>query len=179
MNILHKAKRFFAKDTETDLVIALNDAIMEKCEYGERLEILNDAERVLYLVNLLETEVSNGGFDQYFDNASGDHAPETVVALRTIGADWAAELLEKALVPFGESYPADLDKRADIMDAQGEDAQRFAVWSACDDAFYEGEADSRMGLTSRCYAYAVKNRAALKTLKAGKPPFCVEIMKET
>ncbi len=155
-----KMKLWATKDPK-DFVIALNEAIMAKGEYGENFAALTEAERVLCLVDILEMEVNNGGFEQYFDNSSGDHVPETVGALRAIGADWAAELLEKALAPFGDSYPADRDERLGVTDSWGEDAPCYALWDECDDVFYAAEADGKMGLVSYCHAYAMKNKAGI------------------
>ena len=38
------------------------------------------------LIEALEAEVNNGGFDQYFYNSAGDNTAETIQALETIGA---------------------------------------------------------------------------------------------
>ena len=47
---------------------------------------LSHAERVVACLTELEMEVNNGGFDQYYWNAPGDHTLETVAALRELGA---------------------------------------------------------------------------------------------
>lgn len=76
---------------------------------------LTDAERVFLCVWSLEAEVNNGGFGQYFDNSAGDHAADTPQALRRLGADEMAGLVERALAPFG---------------AAGPPAEREARWAA-------------------------------------------------
>jgi len=58
---------------------------------------LSPPERVFLLIWELESEVNNGGFQQYFLNSSGEHAPEVVAALKTIGAPATADLAQRAL----------------------------------------------------------------------------------
>ena len=54
-------------------------------------ETLSPVERDMLHVYLLETEVNNGGFDQYFFNTSGDYATDTVESLRRIGSSEALD----------------------------------------------------------------------------------------
>ncbi|MBO5064804.1 MAG: DUF4375 domain-containing protein [Clostridia bacterium] len=52
--------------------------ICDKCEYGDTIENLNECERVFFVTQILETEVNNGGFLQFFDNSGGNFANEIV-----------------------------------------------------------------------------------------------------
>lgn len=52
--------------------------------------------QVTYLTVILENQVINGGFHQYFVNAYGQFAKETVDALIEIGAFEKSNLLDKA-----------------------------------------------------------------------------------
>src|SRR5215472_12379335 len=47
---------------------------------------LSAPERVFLVIWELESEVNNGGFQQYFHNSSGALAPHAVDALKTLGA---------------------------------------------------------------------------------------------
>lgn len=49
-----------------------------------------------YLTVLVDNQVYNGGFDQYFVNGYGQFAIETIQALQEIGAIRKADLLRKA-----------------------------------------------------------------------------------
>src|SRR5699024_12186272 len=40
----------------------LNDYIGEKCQYGDKISVLNEYERVFFVTQQLEMEVNNGGF---------------------------------------------------------------------------------------------------------------------
>ncbi|WP_299178597.1 DUF4375 domain-containing protein [uncultured Chryseobacterium sp.] len=53
--------------------------------------------QVTYLTVVLENQVLNGGFHQYFVNSYGQFAKETVDALIEIGAFQKSNLLDKAL----------------------------------------------------------------------------------
>jgi hypothetical protein len=57
-----------------DLIGELSVYIDVKCEYGEYLSVLSPQEKVFYITQILEMEVNNGGFDQFFFNSSGDLA---------------------------------------------------------------------------------------------------------
>jgi len=80
---------------------------------------LSAAERVFWCVYLLDLELFNGGFDQYFLNYSGDHANEVVAALRAIGAHRAGELADTAIryVFPASSVPVERDERFEHMRA--------------------------------------------------------------
>jgi len=60
-------------------------------------EELLAAERVFLLIWELESEVNNGGFHQYFYNSSGALAPNIVDALKTIGAEATADIVQRAI----------------------------------------------------------------------------------
>lgn len=53
--------------------------------------------KTTYLTVILESQVFNGGFDQYFANGYGQFAKETIDSLILIGAFKKSNLLEKAL----------------------------------------------------------------------------------
>jgi hypothetical protein len=57
------------------------------------------------LIHLLDAEVCNGGFSQYFFNSWGDYAAETAAALQLLGASRIANLLERAMAEFGPNGP--------------------------------------------------------------------------
>jgi hypothetical protein len=58
---------------------------------------LPEKEKVVYTVAILDEEVNNGGFNQYFINNYGQFAKETIRSLKVIKADRIALLLSNAL----------------------------------------------------------------------------------
>lgn len=55
----------------------------------------------LWAMHLLESEVNNGGFEQYFWNSSSTLAGVAVEAYRAIGADKYVDLVQRALTMVG------------------------------------------------------------------------------
>lgn len=75
-----------------------------------------DREEVARLVELLEGEVNNGGFDQFFYNSAGDETAAIIRALKKIGALKTADLVTRAAAKFpGGMPPADRFKRQKIL----------------------------------------------------------------
>jgi hypothetical protein len=75
--------------------------VLRAMKRGGKLLALRREHRVVYLVWLLATEVGNGGWLQWVANSSGAHARETLDALRELGADGAAEELQKVVDILG------------------------------------------------------------------------------
>lgn len=98
-------------------------------------DALGRPEQVIGCLTELEMEVNNGGFEQYYWNSPGDHALETVAALREMGAAHTANLLVAANAVFGDEPSRDRDERGRQMDRLSDD--RKQRWSELDDAFYE------------------------------------------
>ena len=78
---------------------------------------LTAAERVIFCLNGLETEVNSGGFIQYFSNSTGDHARDAPAALRTLGAPKVATLIEQAIALIPGALSPDQSAREAQMAA--------------------------------------------------------------
>ena len=88
-----------------DFLFSLVDEIQRKQRESSFAALL-PRERIFYLVSALEAELNNGGFNQFFFNSAGDFTTESVEALRTIGADQTAMLLEQAADVFRPVTPS-------------------------------------------------------------------------
>lgn len=99
--------------------------------------VLDDAE-IERLVEAFQAEINNGGFHQYFFNASGDEARETLDALETIGAAGAAALLRRACGRFPDGMPpaAWFSRQEVLLDVLSPDA-----FAEDDEAFYQRNED--------------------------------------
>ncbi len=74
----------------------------------EAFDHLDSVTQVAVCIHMLEPEVNNGGFDQFFSNSSGMVARETIQALSAIGAEKTRSLLERAIqIAYPKGYPAD------------------------------------------------------------------------
>ncbi len=78
-----------------------------------------DGETARELVEELEAEVNNGGFDQYFFNSSGENAAAVIGALDKIGATKTAGIVRAACEKFpGGMPPADwIARQAVLLDS--------------------------------------------------------------
>lgn len=91
---------------------------------------------------MLDAEVNNGGFDQYYFNSAGDLAIQTVEALKTIGAVKTAVLLDCANSEFPEALPpTDRTERQRVLD----EVREIARFAALEREFYRDE-ENRISL---------------------------------
>ena len=98
----------------------------------------------------LESQVNNGGFDQYFRNSDSDIIAYAPTALREIGASACAEIVEAA-INWIAPIPEDNDARCDALDAAL--AVDEEPLEALDSKFYEYPDD----LTTLLFAFVAKN----------------------
>jgi len=86
-----------------------------------------------------QSEVLNGGLHQFFWNPTGVLAPEAVAGFHAMGLDECAEILEEAMSFFGDDYPRDQEKRADILDRiPGDTHEERDPFHHMNDKFYDG-----------------------------------------
>jgi len=131
-----------------DFIIAMDDWVGEKCDYGKKIELLSDAEKTFYYNQILEREVNNGGYSQFFFNDSGTYCYEILDSLCEIGATRTAEIHRKALEAFGDKNPKSCEERQSTLD----DIDN--VLSECDREFYQYQDD----LNELNYQFVLKNK---------------------
>ncbi len=61
---------------------------------------LTPIQRAAHLIFWYESEVQNGGHFQYFENQGTTRVPETIAALRQVGAHQQAQVLTEAVAVF-------------------------------------------------------------------------------
>lgn len=140
-------------DDPEDFLMALNERICEKCQYGEEMEALSGPERMFHIAFTLIGEVENGGFIQYFSNCGGPEPNEAAQAFAEIGAAKTAAICKRALSVFDGPVPDDQDRRAEML-AASED--KCLLLYDCDGDFFTGEED----LTALMYAYIQEHKEA-------------------
>ncbi len=139
-------------ENKNNFVIEMSMYLAQKCEYGDKIEALNEKQRVIYITQAVEMEVNNGGFAQYFFNSSGDFANEIVDAYRKIGAEKTAKICEKAISIYGGEVPKDRAQREDVLTADDENIDKLL--EECDNKFFEYEDD----LIELSYEYIMNNK---------------------
>ncbi|WP_445365041.1 DMP19 family protein [Microbulbifer sp. ANSA001] len=134
-----------------DELMGLVDPIIDKY-LGAGSESLNEHELVMVCVWMLEAEVNNGGFNQFFWNSAGDISIETVASLHKIGASKTASIVEAANANFGEmGPPKDREVRQQELEALEESG--VLKLDSLDSDFYKYPND----LEELMYAYAKNN----------------------
>lgn len=85
--------------------------IDKKCSYKDNLDILNHCERTLYVAIILEIDVHNGGFEEYFCSQSADYYQEVVSSFEELGSSDAAQICHRAICALGEKLPVTRQER--------------------------------------------------------------------
>ncbi len=129
---------------DVDLFETLYDGLLKKSDYGDKKEELNDCERVFLSMALLEAEVNNGGFDQFFFNTNDQWNDLLVSSARAISALDIAMICENALKIKTEF--------------EGPEEGLIEQLDVCDQAFYK----SKDNIESLCVQYAREHRDQFK-----------------
>ncbi len=86
-----------------------NSLLIDLAEKGRfwnvAFEDLSSSEQVFLAIWDLESEVNNGGFEQYYCNSSGDTAFAVLSALEQIGAQAVAKIVSRANSAFPSELP--------------------------------------------------------------------------
>ncbi len=123
-------------ENETDIVIEIGQKLWDKSKDGKDFESLNSIEKNILYIEMLEGQVNNGGFDQYFFNSSGEYAHETLIALKEMKAPQMAEILNRAIKVFPTlPIPKDTEQRRECMEDVPKNISE--TWSKLDDEFYK------------------------------------------
>ena len=136
------------------LVLAIEAALNQKVAAHDA-EALSPEERVILVVEALEREVNNGGYDQFFCN-SGVYAGEIEAALRTIGCPTQAAIANRAIAALkikGSVLPEAVEAAI-----YAEDEGRDEALGALDDKFYACEEP----IADRLFAFVKANRAQIR-----------------
>jgi hypothetical protein len=121
----------------------LNDSVIKIFSYVTSLypedklvEKLSLPQRNFYFNQIWEMEVNGGGINQYFFNSSGKYAHQTVEALKAVGAEANAKILQEAIGKFPDkTVPQDDGKRQDVLEViEDNDDEAF---EELDRKFYE------------------------------------------
>ena len=96
-------------------------------------------EKVKIVIDNLEMEINNGGFDQFFFNSAGDDASETVDALKIIGAIHTSKIVQSSIDKFPNKIaPKDRYTRQESLIIISPDSELF---ESQDEQFYEYQDD--------------------------------------
>ena len=127
--------------------------------YGGEEQLVSDfarttpGQRALFSIWWTWSEVTNGGFSQYFANPTGILAPYAVDGCRLVGAEQTAAVVAEAIALFADGVPPDQAERRAALDTISFDELR-----RLDGKFY---ATYRDELFARAAVYVRANLTAL------------------
>lgn len=136
-------ENFWKEEDDVELVYRLYDYIQKKSYNFLKMENLNEVEKNIMILNDLDGEVNNGGFDQFFFNTRGQYNDSLIKALTDVNAPETAAICAKAL---------DIISRGLLKDQESE-----LLDKECDTPFF----DKSENLTSLIANYARKNKDSL------------------
>jgi hypothetical protein len=133
--------------TSTEIALLLNDdaekikrigeIIGKKIPAKDNFSNLNEFEKTFIYIDVLEDNVTNGGFIQFFFNSSGQFAHEIFHAYLAIKAETTIDILTKAIHLFPEMpVPKDPRIRQQIL---MEKDSNIDLWDTLDAEFYKYE----------------------------------------
>ncbi|MFO0897842.1 MAG: DUF4375 domain-containing protein [Pirellulales bacterium] len=107
---------------------------------GKDWSDFTEPQRHVSAVQILDAEVRNGGFLQYFFNSSGDQWPAAAAGLTAIGAKRDRELVDRAIALFGPTPPStDREERARQLAALAEKDEE--AFGKLEEAYYKDPDD--------------------------------------
>jgi hypothetical protein len=117
---IESARARYKAMSEYDPVRELWKSLVARASHDPALATFSPPERTYFTVNLLEGEVYNGGFDQFFFNSSGAYYQGAAAGLAELGASHSLGMLRQAAEAiFGkDDPPEDQAERWKVM--QGE-----------------------------------------------------------
>ena len=136
-------ENFWKEGNDLELVSKLYEYIQKKSYNFLKIENLNEVEKNIMILDDLDGEVNNGGFDQFFLNTRGAYNDSLIGALTAVNAPETAGICAKALDIISRGLPE--DEESDLLDKE------------CDTPFYHKSED----LTSLIAEYARKNKDSL------------------
>jgi hypothetical protein len=105
-----------------------------------------DHKEIAKLIENLEAEVNNGGFDQFFYNSAGDDTEEVIRALDTIEAGAMSDIVKRAAAKFpGGMPPKDRFQRQEVLLQVSPESDAFDEL----DAEFYGYPDNLPGLLGK------------------------------
>jgi len=133
--------------TSTEIALLINDdaekinrigeIIGKKITEKDNFSNLNEFEKTFIYLDVLEQNVTDGGFIQFFFNSSGQFTHEIFQAYLAIKAENTVDILTKAIYLFPEiPVPKNLQIRQQIL---MEKDSNIDLWDELDTEFYKYE----------------------------------------
>jgi len=126
-------------NNDAEKITRIGEIIGKKIPEKDDFQNLNNFEKTFIYVDVLEHNVTNGGFIQFFFNSSGQFAHEVFHAYMEIKAEKTIDILTEAIHLFPEvPVPKNLRIRQEILMKKD---SNIDLWDALDTEFYKCEDD--------------------------------------
>ncbi len=108
-------------------------------KYNEDMKSFTDAQRKVFALFWYDSEVCNGGHDQFLFNSTGIVWKDALEGFKMIGADEYAANFQKLIDILGGSIPYDRKERNELMDKfyEKNDDEKNDILGDIDDFYYE------------------------------------------
>ncbi len=138
-------------NSDLEKVVRIGEIIGKKIPERDEFSGLNDYEKTFIYIDIFENHTTNGGFEEFFWNSSGQFSHEILAAYEAIGANKTATLIYNAFKEFGEiPIPKDHAFRKKILTELNSNA-----WDTLDQAFYK----SKEAIVPLVLRFVAKNSA--------------------
>ncbi|MFN3806191.1 DUF4375 domain-containing protein [Asticcacaulis sp.] len=88
--------------------------------FRKAFDTLPESSQHLFAAHWAQSEIYNGGFDQFFDNSTGVLALEATEGFKALGMPKIAALLKHSVDRLGETYPHDREERQEKLESLSE-----------------------------------------------------------
>lgn len=136
---IEASKRRYEEQKKYDPYRELWSSLVQRVhKTDEGFEGLSPEERLYFAVGILDGEVHNGGFHQFFWNSSGGYYRYAASGLDELGAGQALELLQRAKeIAFGDKPPPlDWKERRTFL-VNSDSGKRLETLDELDPAFWQ------------------------------------------
>ena len=126
-------------NNDAEKITRIGEIIGKKIPEKDDFQNLNNFEKTFIYIDVLEHNVTNGGFIQFFFNSSGQFSHEVFHAYMEIKAEKTIDILTEAIHLFPEiPVPKNLRIRQEILMKKD---SNIDLWDALDTEFYNCEDD--------------------------------------
>ncbi|MFI4893460.1 MAG: DUF4375 domain-containing protein [Phycisphaerales bacterium JB058] len=130
---------FKAFEIYMDLVGGILEEFLDAGGDAEAISTLSEPRRTVFVVDVLMTEVNNGGFEQYYGNPMGFTAVLAPDCYRRIGMPQLARVIENANGIFPGGPSVDEGERDEQIDTLG--GRLSELLSPIEDEYFELNSD--------------------------------------
>ena len=118
---------------------------------------ITDKQKVLLPAHWAESEICNGGFHQFFWNATAVLAPEAVQGFRALGMVQIASVIEEAMMYFESPYPRDRNRRIKVLEYNEDKNDLYwNPFESLDDRFFDLIREEAAGFDSAADVFAAE-----------------------